>query len=164
MPDADDPAALLLAALGPTGRLWSRGPGHPGFLEVGLGAGSRVALRESGALGVAGPRARLMGVARSVVAQLAALHAPAQLEIVLLAADRVRTLQERRRDWAWLGWLPHVRPAHGQDCRLLLAYDRDQAAARAAELTRRLDDGPLGSGWAAAEPAAVRRAADAYEG
>ncbi|RKT04977.1 FtsK/SpoIIIE family protein [Streptomyces sp. 3211.6] len=164
VPDADDPAALLLAALGPTGRLWSRGPGHPGFLEVGLGAGSRVALYESGALGIAGPRARLMGVARSVVAQLAGLHSPAQLEIVLLAADRVRPLQERRRDWAWLGWLPHVRPAHGQDCRLLLAYDRDQAAARTAELTRRLDDGPLGSGWAAADPAAVRRTADAYEG
>ncbi|MFH7597247.1 FHA domain-containing protein [Streptomyces racemochromogenes] len=163
-PDVDDPAALLLAALGPTGRLWSRGPGHPGFLEVGLGAGSRVALRESGSLGVAGPRGRLMGVARSVVAQLAALHAPAQLEIVLLAADRVRPLQERRRDWAWLGWLPHVRPGHGQDCRLLLAYDRDQAAARGAELARRLDDGPLGSGWASAEPSAVRRTADAYEG
>ncbi|MFF2195247.1 FHA domain-containing protein [Streptomyces sp. NPDC058157] len=163
-PDADDPATLLLAALGPTGRLWSRHPGHPGFLDVGLGAGSRVALRESGAFGIAGPRARLMGVARSVVAQLAGLHSPARLEIVLLAADRVRPLQERRRDWAWLGWLPHVRPAHGQDCRLLLAYDRDQAAARVAELTRRLDDGPLGSGWAAADPAAVRRAADAYEG
>ncbi|MEW1635853.1 FHA domain-containing protein [Streptomyces sp. NPDC093801] len=163
-PDADDPAALLLAALGPTGRLWSRGPGHPAFLEVGLGAGSRVALRGSGALGVAGPRARLMGVARSVVAQLAGLHAPAQLEIVLLAADRARPLQERRRDWAWLGWLPHVRPAHGQDCRLLLAYDRDQAAARTAELTRRLDDGPLGTGWANAEPSAVHRAAGAYEG
>ncbi|MFF4370483.1 FHA domain-containing protein [Streptomyces sp. NPDC001594] len=164
VPDADDPAALLLAALGPTGRLWSRGPGHPGFLEVGLGAGSRVGLRASGSLGVAGPRARLMGVARSVVAQLAGLHSPARLEIVLLAADRVRPLQERRRDWAWLGWLPHVRPAHGQHCRLLLAYDRDQAAARVAELARRLDDGPLGSGWAAADPAAVRLAADAYEG
>ncbi|MFJ8166365.1 FHA domain-containing protein [Streptomyces sp. NPDC096136] len=163
-PDADDPAALLLAALGPTGRLWSREAGHPAFLEVGLGAGSRVALRESGALGVAGPRTRLMGVARSVVAQLAGLHAPARLEIVLLAADRARPLQERRRDWAWLGWLPHVRPAHGQDCRLLLAYDRDQAAARTAELTRRLDDGPLGAGWANAEPSAVRRAAGAYEG
>ncbi|KIF05990.1 hypothetical protein PL81_10050, partial [Streptomyces sp. RSD-27] len=75
-----------------------------------------------------------------------------------------RPLQERRRDWAWLGWLPHVRPAHGQDCRLLLAYDRDQAAARTAELTRRLDDGPLGTGWAHAEPSAVRRAAGAYEG
>ncbi|MEV7545811.1 FtsK/SpoIIIE domain-containing protein [Streptomyces sp. NPDC089915] len=163
-PDADDPAVLLLAALGPTGRLWSRGPGHPGFLEVGLGAGNRVGLRAAGSLGIAGPRARLTGVARSVVAQLAGLHSPARLEIVLLAADRVRPLQERRRDWAWLGWLPHVRPAHGQDCRLLLAYDRDQAAARVAELTRRLDDGPLGSGWASAGPEAVRRAADAYDG
>ncbi|MGW0392809.1 FHA domain-containing protein [Streptomyces sp. NPDC003042] len=164
VPDADDPAALLLAALGPTGRLWSRGPGHPALLDVGLGAGSRVALRRSGSLGIAGPRARLTGVARSVVAQLAGLHAPGQLEIVLIAADRARPLPERRRDWGWLGWLPHVRPAHGQDCRLLLAYDRDQAAARAGELTRRLDDSPLGTHWAAADPAALRRAVDAYDG
>ncbi|WP_406183090.1 FtsK/SpoIIIE domain-containing protein [Streptomyces sp. NBC_01006] len=140
-PDADDPAALLLAALGPTRRLWSRGRGR---LDVGLGAGSRVAFQEVGSLGIAGPRARLTGVARSVVAQLAGLHGPGELEIVLLAADRARGLAERRADWGWLGWLPHVRPAHGQDCRLLLAYDRDQAAARTAELTRRLDEGPVG--------------------
>ncbi|MFD7839682.1 FtsK/SpoIIIE domain-containing protein [Streptomyces sp. NPDC059761] len=140
-PDADDPAALLLAALGPTRRLWSRGRGR---LDVGLGAGSRVAFQEVGSLGIAGPRARLTGVARSVVAQLAGLHGPGELEIVLLASDRARGLAERRADWGWLGWLPHVRPAHGQDCRLLLAYDRDQAAARTAELTRRLDEGPVG--------------------
>ncbi|KOU23214.1 hypothetical protein ADK52_19175 [Streptomyces sp. WM6372] len=140
-PDADDPAALLLAALGPTRRLWSRGRGR---LDVGLGAGSRVAFQEVGSLGIAGPRARLTGVARSVVAQLAGLHGPGELEIVLLAADRARGLAERRADWGWLGWLPHVRPAHGQDCRLLLAYDRDQAAARTAELTRRLDESPVG--------------------
>ncbi|MFE2877035.1 FHA domain-containing protein [Streptomyces roseus] len=147
-PDADDPAALLLAALGPTRRLWSRGRG---WLDVGLGAGSRIAFQEVGALGVAGPRARLTGVARCVIAQLAALHGPGELEIVLLAADRARALPERRADWGWLGWLPHVRPAHGQDCRLLLAYDRDQAGARTAELTRRLDESapggsPLGQG------------------
>ncbi|WP_405980454.1 FtsK/SpoIIIE domain-containing protein [Streptomyces sp. NBC_00158] len=163
-PDRDDPAALLLAALGPTGRLWSRGAGHPRFLEAGLGAGSRVSFPECGSLGIAGPRARLAGVARSVVAQLAGLHAPARLEIVLLAADRARPVAERRRDWGWLGWLPHVRPAHGQDCRLLLAYDRDQAAARTAELVRRLEDGPLGTNWAAADPVALRQAAAAYEG
>ncbi|MEU9798455.1 FHA domain-containing protein [Streptomyces sp. NPDC051000] len=160
-PAADDPATLLLAALGPTGRLWSR---PPGVLDVGLGAGSRVELRESGALGIAGPRARLTGVARSVIAQLAGLHAPGRLEIVLVCAGRGRGLQERRADWGWLGWLPHVRPAHGQDCRLLLAFDRDQAAARAGELTRRLDESPLGAGWASAGPEAVRRAASAYEG
>ncbi|MFD3329339.1 FHA domain-containing protein [Streptomyces sp. NPDC058701] len=163
-PDPDDPAALLLAALGPTERLWSRGPGHPGVLDLGLGAGSRVDLRAVGSLGLAGPRARLAGVARSVVAQLAALHAPGQLEIVLVCTDRARPLAERRRDWGWLGWLPHVRPAHGQDCRLLLAYDRDQAAARTGELTRRLDDGPLGTHWAAADHEGVRQAARVYRG
>ncbi|MEV7445319.1 FHA domain-containing protein [Streptomyces sp. NPDC091204] len=166
-PDPDDPAALLLAAMGPTERLWSRTPGQPGHaraLEVGLGAGSRVSLPEVGALGVAGPRARLTGVARWVVAQLAGLHAPGQLEIVLVATDRARGLAERRRDWGWLGWLPHVRPAHGQDCRLLLAYDRDQAVARTGELTRRLDDGPLGVHWAAADAGQVRRAAAVYDG
>ncbi|MFF4451007.1 FtsK/SpoIIIE domain-containing protein [Streptomyces goshikiensis] len=160
-PAADDPAALLLAALGPTRRLWSR---RPGALDVGLGAGCRVAFQDVGALGLAGPRARLTGVARSVIAQLAALHAPAQLEIVLISTDRARALADRRRDWGWLGWLPHLRPAHGQDCRLLLAYDRDQAAARTGELTRRLDDGPLGTGWATADRASIREAAAAYEG
>ncbi|MFJ8018069.1 FHA domain-containing protein [Streptomyces sp. NPDC096339] len=164
VPDADDPAALLLAALAPTERLWSRTADHPRHLEVGLGAGCRVSLPAVGGLGVAGPRARLTGVARWVVAQLAALHAPGQLEIVLLSTDRARGLADRRRDWGWLGWLPHVRPAHGQDCRLLLAYDRDQAAARTGELTRRLDDGPLGTHWAAADADQVRRAAAVYEG
>ncbi|OKK19742.1 cell division protein FtsK [Streptomyces sp. CB00455] len=164
LPDPDDPAALLLAALGPTERLWSRTAGHPRVLEIGLGAGSRVPLRTVGALGIAGPRARLSGVARCVVAQLAGLHAPGQLEIVLVSTDRARPLAERRRDWGWLGWLPHLRPAHGQDCRLLLAFDRDQAAARTGELTRRLDDGPLGTHWATAGPEQVRQAAAAYEG
>ncbi|WP_314253038.1 FHA domain-containing protein [Streptomyces kutzneri] len=163
-PDPDDPAAVLLAAMGPTERLWSRTPGHPAVLDVGLGAGSRVSLPAVGALGLAGPRTRLAGAARWVVAQLAALHAPGQLEIVLISADRARGLADRRRDWGWLGWLPHVRPAHGQDCRLLLAYDRDQAVARTGELTRRLDEGPLGTHWAAADPGEVRQAADAYEG
>ncbi|MGW6576829.1 FtsK/SpoIIIE domain-containing protein [Streptomyces sp. NPDC054945] len=163
-PHPDDPAALLLAAMGPSERLWSRTPEDPAVLEVGLGAGSRVSLPAVGALGLAGPRTRLAGAARWVVAQLAALHAPGQLEIVLVCADRARGLADRRRDWGWLGWLPHVRPAHGQDCRLLLAYDRDQAVARTGELTRRLDEGPLGTHWAAADAGQVRRAAAVYEG
>ncbi|MFF9627872.1 FHA domain-containing protein [Streptomyces fradiae] len=166
-----DPAAVLLTALGPGARLWERTHGHPEALAVRLGTTDReglaavpvtVGLREAGSLGLAGPRPRLLGLARSVVAQLAALHAPADLEVVLVCADRSRPLEERRRDWGWLGWLPHVRPAHGQDCRLLLAYDRDQAAARAAELTRRLDDGPLGHGWAEADHRAVAEAAERF--
>ncbi|MBZ6201135.1 FHA domain-containing protein [Streptomyces olivaceus] len=171
-----DPASLLLTALGPGPRLWERGPGHPEALTVRLGTADRVApggdaplpavpvtagLREVGALGLAGPRARLAGLARSVVAQLAALHSADVLEIVLISADRSRPLAERSAEWSWLGWLPQVRPGHGQDCRLLLAHDREQAAARAHELLRRLedhlsDDGRTGatplSGPAAAAP------------
>ncbi|MER6557923.1 FHA domain-containing protein [Streptomyces sp. NPDC001027] len=150
-----DPAALLLTALGPGPRLWERGPGHPEALTVRLGTADRAApdgsgllpavpvtadLREVGALGLAGPRPRLSGLARAVLAQLAALHSPDALEIVLISTDRGRSEEERTAEWSWLGWLPHLRPGHGQDCRLLLAYDRDQAAARTDELLRRLED------------------------
>ncbi|MEU6528430.1 FHA domain-containing protein [Streptomyces sp. NPDC046928] len=150
-----DPASLLLTALGPGPRLWERGPGHPEALTVRLGTADRAApdgsgllpavpvtadLREAGALGLAGPRERLTGLTRAVLAQLAALHSPDTLEIVLVSTDRARPLSERTAEWAWLGWLPHVRPGHGQDCRLLLAHDREQATARVEELLRRLED------------------------
>lgn len=150
-----DPSALLLTALGPGPRLWERAPGHPEALAVRLGTADRPApdgsgllpavpvtagLREVGALGLAGPRPRLSGLARAVLAQLAALHSPETLEVVLISTDRGRSEEERIAEWSWLGWLPHLRPGHGQDCRLLLAYDRDQATARADELLRRLED------------------------
>ncbi|MFH8347250.1 FtsK/SpoIIIE domain-containing protein [Streptomyces sp. NPDC018045] len=169
-----DPATVLLTALGPGPRLWERGPDHPDALTVRLGTvaqdGGRTAapvtveLRKAGALGLAGPRARLGGLARATVAQLAALHSPATLEIVLISTDRARSPEERLADWSWLGWLPQVRPAHAQDCRLLLAYDREQATARTAELARRLDDGPLGPHWAGAERSAVASAAARHNG
>ncbi|KUO01100.1 FHA domain-containing protein [Streptomyces caeruleatus] len=165
-----DPASLLLTALGPGPRLWERAPGHPEALTVRLGTADRAApdgsgllpavpvtadLREVGALGLAGPRERLAGLARAVIAQLAALHSPDVLETVLISADRSRSVEERTAEWAWLGWLPHVRPGHGQDCRLLLAYDREQAAARTEELLRRLEDltAESADGAAGASPA-----------
>ncbi|MFI5940014.1 FHA domain-containing protein [Streptomyces uncialis] len=150
-----DPASLLLTALGPGPRLWERDGAHREALTVRLGTTDRadpagsgvlagvpvtVGLREAGGLGLTGPGARLAGVARSVVAQLAALHSPDTLEIVLLSADRARPMEERVARWSWLGWLPHTRPGHGQDCRLLLAYDREQAMARTAELIRVLEE------------------------
>ncbi|MFI9046788.1 FtsK/SpoIIIE domain-containing protein [Streptomyces sp. NPDC053427] len=169
-----DAAAVLLTALGPGPRLWERAQEHPDALAVRLGTtskgGGRIAapvtveLRRAGSLGLAGPRERLAGLARSAVAQLAALHSPGTLEIVLISTDRGRSTEERVADWSWLGWLPHVRPAHGQDCRLLLAYDKEQAAARTAELVRRLDDGPLGPNWASADRAEVAAAAARHQG
>ncbi|NEC98862.1 hypothetical protein G3I57_26720, partial [Streptomyces albidoflavus] len=132
-----------------------RAQGHPETLTVRLGTADRAAgpgagplqavpvtvgLLEAGSLGLAGPRPRLTGLARAVLAQLTALHAPDRLDLVLISADRSRPVAERTAEWSWLGWLPHVRPARGQDCRLLLAHDREQAAARTGELLRRLDD------------------------
>lgn len=176
-----DPAEVLLTALGPGPRLWERGAGHPDALTVRLGTADLLAedgfgtlpavpftvdLRDphTYALGLAGPRPRLAGLARSVIAQLVALHPPSTLEVVLVSADRGRPAEQRAEEWAWLNWLPHLRPAHGQDCRLLLALSREQAEARTAELVRRLEDGALGPAWAAAGPDAVAQAADHREG
>ncbi|MBB4785066.1 FHA domain-containing protein [Streptomyces rapamycinicus] len=167
-----DPATMLMTALGPGSRLWERAPGHPDALTVRLGSADQltadggllpaapvtVDLRQCGSLGLAGPRARVAGLARSVVAQLAALHSPAALEIVLISGE------ERLAEWSWLGWLPQVQPLRGQDCRLLLAYDVEQAAARTEELTRRLEDGPLGPGWASASPATAQAVAARHFG
>ena len=149
-----DPSEILLTALGPGPRLWERGPDHPDALAVRLGTTRRagggvapvtVSLRETGSLGLAGPRARLLPLVRSVLAQLAALHGPSALEVVLLAPGRPDGGRVRD-EWSWLGWLPHLRPARGQDCRLLLAYDLEQAAARTEELVRRLDGRGPGTG------------------
>ncbi|WP_431783993.1 FtsK/SpoIIIE domain-containing protein [Streptomyces chumphonensis] len=165
-----DAAEILLTALGPGPRLWERHTGHQDALTVRLGtahhgarAGSpvTVSLREAGSLGLAGPRSRMLSLARWVLAQLVTLHPPGGLEVVLLASGRGAS---RTREWSWLGWLPHLRPAHGQDCRLLFAFDREQATARTAELARRLEESPLGPDWTSAEPADVIAAAAHHTG
>ncbi|MFF7213454.1 FtsK/SpoIIIE domain-containing protein [Streptomyces sp. NPDC008238] len=176
-----DPAAVLLTALGPGPRLWERAPGHPDLLTVRLGTADLTAedgfrtlpavpftvdLRDphTRVLGLTGPRPRLSGLARAVIAQLCALHAPGVLEVVLISADRSRPAEQRAEEWGWLYWLPHLRPAHGQDCRLLTASDREQAEARIAEVVRRIEEGPLGPGWATATPEEVAEAAARREG
>ncbi|MFI9273581.1 FtsK/SpoIIIE domain-containing protein [Kitasatospora sp. NPDC052896] len=156
-----DPATLLLSALGPGPRLWERTPAHPDALTLRLGTADlpggpgttpgtllpavpvTVDLRAAGSLGLAGPRTRLNGLARALVAQLAALHPPSGLSLVLVSADQQRPAGERTEDWSWALWLPHLRPGHGQDCRLLLGLDPAQAEERLAELTARVTDPPV---------------------
>ncbi|WP_282205828.1 FtsK/SpoIIIE domain-containing protein [Kitasatospora fiedleri] len=138
-----DPAALLLTALGTGPRLWERGPDHPDALTLRLGTADlpgtapgsllpavpvTVDLQTAGSLGLAGPRHRLTGLARAALAQLAALHPPSGLALVVVAAERPA------EDWAWAQWLPHLRPAHGQSCRLLYGLGPEQAEARLTEL------------------------------
>ncbi|WP_425268899.1 FtsK/SpoIIIE domain-containing protein [Kitasatospora cheerisanensis] len=141
-----DPATLLLAALGTGPRLWERGPDHPDALTLRLGTAdlpggpgtvpgtllpavpATVDLQTAGSLGLAGPRHRLTGLARAALAQLAALHPPSGLALVVVAPE------QHAEDWAWAQWLPHLRPAHGQACRLLYGLGPEQAEARLTEL------------------------------
>ncbi|MGW4646115.1 FtsK/SpoIIIE domain-containing protein [Kitasatospora sp. NPDC004289] len=142
-----DPAALLLTALGAGPRLWERGPHHPDALTLRLGTADlpggpgtapgtvlpavpvTVDLQTAGSLGLAGPRPRLAGLARAVLAQLAVLHPPSSLSLVVAAADEAHSA-----DWSWAFWLPHLEPTHGQDCRLLVGFGPEQTEARLTEL------------------------------
>lgn len=62
--------------------------------------------RSSGAVGVAGSRGLVEGVARGIVMQLACLHSPAELVLAALASP------VSRAGWEWLEWLPHVGSVH----------------------------------------------------
>lgn len=63
-------------------------------------------LRESGALGICGPRGVVDGVARGVIVQLAGLHSPADLTITAFSSP------QSRASWEWLEWMPHTGSAH----------------------------------------------------
>ncbi|GAA3965728.1 type VII secretion protein EccC [Gordonia caeni] len=61
-----------------------------------------VSLRSFPAVGVEGPRDAVLGLARSMLAQLAVLHAPDQLLIAIVTDD------PGAPDWDWAKWLPHT--------------------------------------------------------
>jgi S-DNA-T family DNA segregation ATPase FtsK/SpoIIIE len=123
-----DLAALVAAARRRNHLLWSRGPEDADALTVRVGSGpgltrvtrvggdgSRVRvpaahvpvtvdLRAGGGLAVAGPRERALGVLATVLAQLTTLHAPGDVDLLLL------TDADRLPDWTWARWLPHLPP------------------------------------------------------
>ena len=156
-----DAATLLLTATGPRPRLWERRRDDPDALQLRLGLGTvparvevrttgtagrpeaiehpplhavpvAVSLAEAGVVGLAGPRSRVLPLARFVTAQLAGWHSPRHLSLVVLCA-------EPGRDWEWTRWLPHVRPAGGQDATALVGADDAQVRTRVDELVALLD-------------------------
>ncbi|MBA2498054.1 MAG: FHA domain-containing protein, partial [Acidimicrobiia bacterium] len=80
-----------------------------------------VDLRSGQAVGIVGDRAVALALARSLVAQAAVHHGPADAPMVVLAAE------EAAPDWDWVKWLPHVRDASGTS--RALAGDREAAEA-----------------------------------
>ena len=121
-----DLAALASAARRRSHPLWSRGRDDGDALTVRLGTAPgetsvvrvdpdgrrtqepaphlpvRLDLRSAGGLSVLGPRPRALGVLRSLLTQVAVLHAPREADVVVLCEA------ERLGDWAWARWLPHL--------------------------------------------------------
>ncbi len=154
--ECPDPALALLTAVGPRSRLWERRREDPDYLLLRLGTGDlpsqvvlddptreehrravtwtaldvpvTVGLRESGVLGIAGPVQPARALARWVLAQVAVLHSPNDLQTYLL------TDASGRRLWEWVRWLPHARPAESSQATALVGTDTDTLARRVAEL------------------------------
>ncbi|MEB4614337.1 FtsK/SpoIIIE domain-containing protein, partial [Leucobacter sp. M11] len=84
-----------------------------------------------GALGVVGPAGERDGLARSLLLQLAALHAPTDLVIAAFAPE---PKHRERAGWGWLGWLPHQGAASSPLRGPHLAGTPERAEALLAEL------------------------------
>ncbi|MFC8567717.1 FtsK/SpoIIIE domain-containing protein [Streptomyces sp. NPDC057245] len=154
-----DPATVRLTARGPGHQLWERRRHHGDYLTLRLGTVARASLkritdsvRESnhrqvnwrladvpigvdlpqlGAIGITGAPRAALALARWHVAQAAVLHSPRDLRIVVL------TEEDRAADWAWVRWLPHLRPGRlGPDKAPVIAIgnDPESTAQRISEL------------------------------
>ncbi|PSL06779.1 S-DNA-T family DNA segregation ATPase FtsK/SpoIIIE [Haloactinopolyspora alba] len=154
--DIPDPAAVLLFATGPRARLWERRRTDPDWLLVRVGTADvpsevsltdpareehervlnwttpnvpvGVPLAEAGVMGVAGDDVERRQVSSWVVAQLAALHSPADVEVVVLSDV------EGGDAWNWVRWLPHVRRNETSEVIAGVGADEDTTGRRVAEL------------------------------
>ncbi|MCL2395557.1 MAG: FtsK/SpoIIIE domain-containing protein, partial [Acidimicrobiaceae bacterium] len=155
-----DPAALVRIATGPTARLWERRVDDPDFLRLRAGLTDAPAnvhfrdigdtdietplahlvptaygLDEAGVAGIAGPRPAALAWARAAICQVAALHGPGDVHVVIL------TGQDGTDDWEWALWLPHlVPPDPSWGCARLVGAGRHQVEARLATLRRLIDE------------------------
>jgi S-DNA-T family DNA segregation ATPase FtsK/SpoIIIE len=93
-----------------------------------------LSLAEHGAIGIAGDPVAALDVTRALLAQLTALHSPAEVVLTAFCGSR------SARDWDWLKWLPHTSSAHsplagphlvtGAESALLLAQLENLVRAR----------------------------------
>jgi len=148
-----DPSTVAAIATTPTQQLWERRRTDPDYLvaRIGLrdrpanvqfkgGAGSleveppvartvpvTVAILAAGVVGVAGARPLALEVIRSIVLQLAVLHSPNDLSMVLLSGASPE-------GWDWIKWLPHTVPSGASEATRLIGMGADQRRARIDEL------------------------------
>ena len=162
-----DLAALTTAVRRRSTDLWQRRHGDADALAVRVGTGpgeSRIVrvepdgsrrrepsdrlpvvveLSATGGLDVAGPRAPAVGVLAAVLGQLAALHAPGEVELAVL------TTPERLADWSWLRWLPHLaaEAVHVRSTPPADGSEEDVLRWLAALVSRRVGGADGAPGW-----------------
>jgi S-DNA-T family DNA segregation ATPase FtsK/SpoIIIE len=154
-----DPATLSVIAATPTGRLWERRASDGDSLVVRVGlrdmpANVKVAGRagqdmdlpparmvpvtvpvgSAGVVGLAGPRAEALAMVRSMVLQLATLHTPNDVSVVVLSDGDPE-------DWEWAKWLPHTQPRRNEQCTRLFGMTPRQRDVRLAELAKLIREG-----------------------
>lgn len=151
-----DAAELLLHAVGPGSRLWSRRRSDPDYLTLRLGVADRptdisikdkglkdtdepppphqlgdvpvgMPLRENPVVGVTGSQEGADAMARWLCGQAATLHAPLDLRLVVL------TDEHSEEQWGWVRWLPHAR-LEGEPIGAFVGTDQESVARRVGEI------------------------------
>ncbi|HEX5534919.1 MAG TPA: FtsK/SpoIIIE domain-containing protein [Actinomycetales bacterium] len=180
---APDNGELLRIATGPLQRIWERRRHDADMLELRVGTATlpsqiavhdpssggepaspeiddvpvTVPLDDVGVLGVAGHRERAVALVRSLLGQIATLHSPRDVTLVVLAADSrdrhpdgsARGPMHPGGDWTPAAWLPHTRPdalaagpawaGASETCDNLVGLNAEQVQRRVAELNGLLD-------------------------
>jgi DNA segregation ATPase FtsK/SpoIIIE, S-DNA-T family len=150
-----DPATVLGIATGPRKRLWERRRTDPDYLLLRVGTADlpsqvqltdpsqdehrrrywlipdapvTISIPERPVAGVAGHADLPKAVGRWLAVQIAVLHSPEDVQLTIL------TDAAGQDGWDWVRWLPHCKPAEGQDCAVLIGTDAETVTARIAEL------------------------------
>ena len=95
------------------------------------GAPVVVPLRDLDVLALTGPPASTRALARSLLCELAAFHAPDDLRIQVIHPPATGSA------WEWTSWLPHTRDPTADRPHLLAIVDTTEPSARVAELLQR---------------------------
>ncbi|MEV6341908.1 FtsK/SpoIIIE domain-containing protein [Actinoplanes sp. NPDC051851] len=157
-----DPAALYVIATGPRSRLWERRKYDPDWLHLRVGTADlpsaivvdeptrdpsgrpeaprtlsnvpvTLPLAECGVIGFAGPEGTAQALGRWAVAQIATLHSPLDIQIVVLAGPA------GQESWNWVRWLPHCRAGAAQGLAVLVGVDAESVGRRVAALLDMVD-------------------------
>jgi S-DNA-T family DNA segregation ATPase FtsK/SpoIIIE len=150
--EAPDPATLVLAAMGPRGRLWERRSTDDDHLWLRVGLATQgsvvhianhpspppawavpvvVPLPVAGVLAISAPTVTARALARALVLQTGVLHSPDDVRVVVL------TDESAEAEWDWVRWLPHAQldPSRGV---VAIGNNPDTVAARVRELQRNI--------------------------